>query len=85
MDQREWPAYVPSDKQVPMLQDIFPIDKAMIEAAAERQRNIQELVRLAKMAAENFDDALEERPMRHSIGSLRARMLTTIAAMEGNA
>lgn len=41
-----------------------------------------ELARLAKMSMENFDDDLENRPMRHSLGRLHAEIKNLLKALE---
>jgi hypothetical protein len=44
-----------------------------------------ELLELAKMAYENLDDDIENKPMRHSCGRLIAGLRAAIAKAEGKA
>ena len=48
------------------------------QGVSESECQLDALIPLAQKAMENFDDDLEERPMRHEIGSLYARLRTAI-------
>ena len=49
-------------------------DEETIEYAAHAINQHEKLVELLRLAGENLEDDLEERPMRHSLGNLTARI-----------
>lgn len=53
-----------------------------IKEDIEHQVDVPEMLDLLKLSMENFDDDLEERPMRHSIGKLYARIKHMLADSE---